>query len=591
MFLLIAGLGGGAADGGHAAPAPAAAGSASARLAKLADEFWEGQLRSGPVGATSLGDRRYDDRLDDNTPAGWARDRARLDGVLAQARAIPVAELNSADRLTLTALFVEIESSIAQIDCQMDDWNVDPLSGPHVSFFNIESYQPIRSYAEAQAMVKRWRAMGPYLDQCVENWKRGLAAGKVAPADAVRKSISEVDEELAEPDTGWALLNPLKVEHADWTEAQRAEFRTQLTGAVHDVVRPALARYGAFLKTKIQPAARAQDKPGISNVAGGLECYRKLIKVHTSLDMAPDEIHAIGLREVAKINAEMEDLGQKVFGTRDRAEILKRLRTDKSLYFSTPEQVQAKAESALASAKAAIPKWFGILPKADCVVTPMLAHEAKNSTIAYYRQPATDGSRPGRYYINTYAPETRPRYEAEALAFHESIPGHHLQIAIAQELPSIPEFRRHAGVTAYVEGWGLYTERLADEMGLYSSDLDRIGILSFDGWRACRLVVDTGMHAKGWSRQQAIDYMLANTALAQNNIENEVDRYIVWPGQALAYKLGQLEILRLREEAKKKLGPKFDIKAFHDVVLRNGAVSLASLKEEVEAYIARGGAL
>ena len=590
MFLLIAGMGGGAADGGQAAAAPAA-GSASARLAKLADDFWQGQLESGPVGATSLGDRRYDDRLDDNTPAGWDRDLKRLEGILAQARALPAGELNGADRLTLSALITEVESSLAYIESRMDEWNVDPLSGPHVSFFNIESYQPIRSYAEAQAMVKRWRAMGPYLDQCVENWKRGLAAGKVAPGDPVRKSVSGIDEVLAQPDTAWALLNPLKVEHADWTEAQRAEFRTQLTAAVHESVRPALARYGEFLKTKIQPAARAQDKPGISHVAGGLESYRKLIKVHTSLEMPPDDIHAVGLREVAKINAEMEELGQKVFGTRDRAEILKRLRSDKSLYFATAEQVEAKAESALASAKAAMPKWFGILPQADCVVTPMLMHEAKHSTIAYYRQPATDGSRPGRYYINTYAPETRPRYEAEALAFHESIPGHHLQIAIAMELTGLPEFRKHAGVTAFVEGWGLYTERLGDEMGLYSTDLDRIGILSFDGWRACRLVVDTGMHAKGWSRQQAIDYMLANTALAQNNIENEVDRYIVWPGQALAYKLGQLEILRLREEAKKKLGAKFDIKAFHDVVLRNGAVSLASLKQEVEAYIARGGAL
>jgi uncharacterized protein (DUF885 family) len=309
------------------------------------------------------------------------------------------------------------------------------------------------------------------------------------------------------------------------------------------------------------------------------------------LDLSPDEIHDIGLREVARINAEMEDLGQKAFGTRDRAEILKKLRTDKSLYFQTSDQVEAKAESALAKAKAAIPQWFGILPKADCVVTPMLEHEAKVSTIAYYRQPATDGSRPGTYYINTWAPETRPRYEAEALAYHESIPGHHLQIAIAQELTGIPEFRKHTGVTAFVEGWGLYSERLADEMGLYSSDLDRIGILSFDGWRACRLVVDTGIHAQGWTRQQAIDYMLANTALAENNIVNEVDRYIAWPGQALAYKLGQREILRLRDEAKQALGPKFDIKKFHDVVLRNGAVSLASLRHEVDAYIARGGTL
>ena len=214
-------------------------------------------------------------------------------------------------------------------------------------------------------------------------------------------------------------------------------------------------------------------------------------------------------------------------------------------------------------------------------------HEAPYATIAYYRGPSADGKRPGTYMINTYMPETRPRYEAEALAFHESVPGHHLQISIAQELTGIPEFRKHQGVTAYVEGWALYTEHLADEMGLYSSDVDRLGMLSFDAWRACRLVVDTGIHSMGWPRQKAIDYMTENSLLAENNIVNEVDRYITWPGQALAYKLGQREILSLRAEAKEKLGARFDIKAFHDAVLGNGAVALPVLRQQVEAYIAQ----
>jgi uncharacterized protein (DUF885 family) len=214
-------------------------------------------------------------------------------------------------------------------------------------------------------------------------------------------------------------------------------------------------------------------------------------------------------------------------------------------------------------------------------------YEAPNSTVAYYREPAVDGSRPGYYMINTYQPTTRPRYEAEALAFHESIPGHHLQIAIAQELTGLPEFRKHQGTTAFVEGWGLYGERLADDMGLYTSDVDRIGMLSYDAWRACRLVVDTGLHAMGWSRQQAIDYMKENSVLAENNIVNEVDRYLSWPGQALAYKVGQLEILKLRDEGRRRLGARFDIKGFHDAVLRNGAVPLPVLEEQVEAYFAQ----
>jgi len=246
--------------------------------------------------------------------------------------------------------------------------------------------------------------------------------------------------------------------------------------------------------------------------------------------------------------------------------------------------VQAKAEASLARAVAAIPDWFGRLPKAGCEVVRMGPHEEEHSTIAYYRGPAIDGSRPGRYYLNTSAPETRPRYEAEALAFHEAVPGHHLQIAIGQELDGLPAFRRHLGPTSYFEGWGLYTERLSDEMGLYSGDLDRIGVLSYDAWRAGRLVVDTGMHALGWSRDRAIAFMTAHSALAANNIANEIDRYIVWPGQALAYKAGQLELSRLRAAARTRLGPRFDIRGFHDAVLDQGALPLATLASVIDAW-------
>jgi uncharacterized protein (DUF885 family) len=320
-----------------------------------------------------------------------------------------------------------------------------------------------------------------------------------------------------------------------------------------------------------------------------MESYTKLIRVHTSLDMTPQELHELGLQQVAKFRKDLSALGAKVLGTSDVDEIEKKLRSDPALHFATANQVEVKARATLARAQAAVPKWFGVAqPKTPCRVKVMGMHEAPYSTIAYYREPSGPG-KPGLYMINTYLPETRPRYEAEALAFHESVPGHHLQIAVAQELKDVPAFRRHQGVTAFVEGWALYTERLADEMGLYSSDLDRLGMLSYDAWRSCRLVVDTGIHAMGWTRQQAIDYMTANSCLAENNIENEVDRYITWPGQALAYKVGQLEILRLRDEAKQKLGPRFDIKAFHDVVLRNGAVALPVLREQVAHYIEQAG--
>jgi uncharacterized protein (DUF885 family) len=578
MFLLITGMGGAPWQPGGDDPA------AGHELAALCDEYWEGRLAANPIESTGIGDRRYDDRLDDNSPEGYARDRARLTAVRERARAIPAAALSAADRLTLSALVTEVESDLAKLDCALHEWTVDPISGPQTEFFNLESFQTVRSPAEAQAMVKRWQAMGPYLDRHVVGLERGLAAGKVAPVDAVRKVIGGLRDTLAEPDAQWALLLPLKTPHPDWSEAQRAEFAAGLTAAVRDSVRPALARYLAFLEARIVPAARPEARAGVMHVAGGAEIYAKLIRVHTSLDLTPDELHTTGRREVERINGEMTELGRRVLGTTGLAETLERLRTDPALYFTTRDEVAGKAETALARAKAAIGGWFGLLPRADCRVVRMGEHEEKISPIAYYRDPAVDGSRPGQFYINTYAPETRPRYEAEALTYHESIPGHHLQLAIAQQLDTLPRFRKHTGVTAYIEGWGLYAERLAGEMGLYSSDLDRIGMLSLDAWRACRLVVDTGIHAKGWSRQQAIDFMRENSAIALNNIVNEVDRYIVWPGQALAYKTGQLEILRLRDEARRKLGSRFDIKRFHDVVLSNGALALEPLRRVIAEY-------
>ena len=308
----------------------------------------------------------------------------------------------------------------------------------------------------------------------------------------------------------------------------------------------------------------------------------------------PEELHRIGLEEIARINGEMTALGGTLFGRRlerkagaaQMTDVVRILREDKSLYYKNADEVVAGAQAALDAARRRIPDFFGRLPQADCVVARIPDYEAPFTTIAYYREPHVDGSKPGEYFINTYKPEVRPRFEMPVLSFHESIPGHHLQIAIAQELLDLPAFRRFSGSTAFVEGWGLYTERLADEMGLYASDLDRMGMLSYDAWRASRLVVDTGIHIKGWTRARAEEYMREHTALTHENIKNEVDRYISWPGQALAYKVGQLEIIRLRREAEAALGAKFDIKAFHDTVLASGAVTLPVLRDNVAAWLA-----
>lgn len=553
------------------------------RLASLAAEYWEGQLRADPTAATSLGDRRYDAFLTDITPAGRERDRARLAAVRERALAIPEGALGIEDRITRSMLIEVVEGQIAGLDCASHEWVVDPLGGPQVDFLNLPSIQPVSTPAQGRDMVARWRAMAPWLDAHIANLREGLARGRVATSDQVKSVLDELADLLGKSPEELSLMRPAKEAPAEWPPAERAAFERELRDAVTRDVLPAFRRYEEFLEREVQPAARPQDRVGLAHLPGGAACYRASIHRHTSLDLPPEEIHRIGLAEVARIDAAMLALGSTLFGDADLAAIHARLRGDAAMHFATRDEVEAKAVEALRRAQAAIPAWFGVLPRTPCEVVRMEAHEEEHSTIAYYREPALDGSRPGRYYVNTSAPATRPRYEAEALAFHEAIPGHHLQIAIAQELTGLPEFRKHTGCTAYVEGWGLYSEELAVEMGLYSGDLDRIGKLSFEAWRACRLVVDTGMHALGWSRQDAIDFMLAHTALAPNNVENEVDRYITWPGQALAYKLGQLEILRLREEGRQRLGARFDIRDFHDTVLRNGAVTLPTLREIVES--------
>jgi uncharacterized protein (DUF885 family) len=563
---------------------------AAAVIADLAARYWDAYCARNPVSATANGDHRHDHEIDDLRPEVTAAYRATLACLLDEVRAAAAeAETQPGvadqDRVTTAALLAQIEADLDTIDADIPAWTADPIEGWQVEIFNIESFQPCDTPEQAERLLARWHAIPWLLDQNLLNVRTALREGRVAAHAPAARVIAGLAELLEQPDEAWALLKPAQVDHPDWPAAALAPFRDALRDTVAHEIRPALGRMHAGVREDILPATRSDERPGMASLPAGSEAYRRLVRVETSLDAEPDELHRIGLEEVARINSELEELGQRVLGTRVLAEIRAKLRGDPALHFQTADEVADRAAEALARAKAAIPGWFGVLPHADCVVVRMGDHEARHGTIAYYRNPAPDGSRPGQYYVNTSEPTTRPRYEAEALAYHESIPGHHLQIAIAQEVPGLPAFRRQLGVTAFWEGWGLYAERLADEMGLYSADLDRIGILSFDAWRACRLVVDTGMHAFGWSRQRAIDFMTENTALAENNIANEVDRYIVWPAQALAYKAGQLELLRLRAMVRNRLGAQFDIRAFHDAVLQNGAIGLGPLGRLVEARL------
>lgn len=552
----------------------------TAELDRLAEEYWDASLALDPTEGTVLGDHRYGGQLGDISEAGRAALVARFELLRASVAALP-AEEDPEAALTRATLGRAVEDRLTHLAADAQAHTVDAMNGPQTGFLDIATLQPLRDAADGEAMLARWWAMGPWVDQKIGQLRRGLGEGRTPVAGSVKRVIAQLAALAARPLEDWPLLDPLKGDHATWSDSAWRAFEVGLAGAVRDGLRPAFARYRTFLADEALPRARDEAHVGLVNIPGGGEMYARLAHAHTTVDRSPPEIHEIGLAEIARIDAEITELGGRVLGTRDLAETLVALRGDPSVHFRNEEEIVAVAEASLARAMAAIPGWFGRLPRARCVVTRMLAHEEQHATIAYYRQPPQDGSRPGRYYINTYAPTTRPHYEAEALAFHESVPGHHLQIAIGQELDGLPSFRRHGETQAFVEGWGLYSERLADEMELYSGDLDRIGMLSFDAWRASRLVVDTGMHALGWSRSAAIDFMAAHSALALNNIANEVDRYIGWPGQALAYKMGQLEIRRLRADAEAALGASFDLRRFHDAVLGHGALPLSILRQSV----------
>lgn len=575
----------------EAAPTPvahrdvAAQGVHSPALAAVLVDHWAHTMRTNPVWATQLGDHRYDDQIADLSEAAHAANLDKSRKLLAAAQAIDAETLSPRDRI-YAALFIEhIESEIASEACHFEQWSLSPRGNPVTEWSYLPELMRIETDKHAEDLLARFAKAPASIDQQITNLRRGAAQGWFANRESTRRVIEMVQRVLNKPVQEWAMAKPLSSLPERWSPKAKAQFEAQLIERLDKGIKPALERYLTLLQQDILPNSRAASETGLSALPFGEACYQARIEHFTTVPLTAKQHHEIGMKEIARINAAMAKLGGELFGAESLAQTLERLRTDPKLYFDSAQELEATAQAALDKARAKIPGYFALLPEADCVVTRIPEYEAPYTTIAYYRQPAPDGTKPGEYFINVYKPETRPRYELEALSFHEAIPGHHLQIAIAQERPAVPAFLKHIGMTAFVEGWALYTEQLADEMGLYSGDLDRMGMLSYEAWRASRLVVDTGLHAMGWSRERAKRFMLEHTALAANNIDNEVDRYIVWPGQALAYKTGQMEIWRLRREAEAKLAERFDLSKFHEVVLEQGAVSLPILRRQVEAWV------
>ncbi|MEX2278857.1 MAG: DUF885 domain-containing protein, partial [Acidimicrobiia bacterium] len=440
--------------------------------------------------------------------------------------------------------------------------------------------------AHAEMLLERVRAIPEYLTKVEGRQRIDLAAGLTPTRTNLERVLVQIDAAVAGPldeDPMLAIGTP-----AGWSGEET--WRSHLRHAVEEGVRPAFARHREFLAEVAGPVARSDNQPGIMGLPDGARRYETLIGVFTSLDVGADAIHDIGLEEATgSLRDEFATIGKKAFGLSDPAAVIERLRTDLGLRYETADQMLEHARRTIDRAWEAVPAWFGIMPAGPCEVVPVPPALAPSMPPAYYGVGSPDGSRPGRYYLNTFQPQTRTRFDAEAIAHHEAIPGHHFDRTLAAELTGIPKFRNYSADIAHAEGWGLYAERLADEIGLYSTPVDRLGMVSSDAWRAIRLVLDTGIHHRGWSRRQAIEFFADHAPISIETITGEVDRYIGMPGQALAYKMGQREIFRLREKAKTEMGDRFTPAAFHDVVLGNGSVPLPVLDWLVTDWIGSPG--
>jgi uncharacterized protein (DUF885 family) len=559
----------------------------------VADRYWTAVLAANPTSAT-LGIHDHDDRLEDLSVDADRRLRDELASFadeLATARQEGDEPMGAAAAVTADLLEHQLRTGIEAIDLRLVEMQSDQMLGPHASLLMSAPQMTYPEPEHARAALTRYAQVPRMLGQALDRFRDGLDAGRTPAAAVVGRSINSLEQYLSADEADDPFLQPGLPTGPDGSPWDGAEsWRREALELVHDVIRPAFRAYLGVLREELMPVARDDDHAGWCHLDDGAEMYAALVRAHTTLDLSPEELHELGRERTERVlPEEYRELGVEVFGTSDLQQIFHRLRTDPGLRHRDAAEIIEIATSTVARAAAAIGSWFGRLPEAPCTVQPVPDFLAADAPYAYYYPPAVDGSRGGTYFINTADPTEASRTEAESIAFHEAIPGHHLQIAISQELDGLPEFQRHDGATSYIEGWGLYAERLADEMGLYSGPLDRLGMLTADSWRSARLVVDTGLHALGWSRDQAVEYFREHTPVPIDQVLPEVDRYLAMPAQALSYKVGQLHIQRLRDRAAARLGEGFRIADFHDVVLGSGAVTLPVLTRLVEDWIAAGG--
>ncbi|HVV10354.1 DUF885 domain-containing protein [Amycolatopsis sp.] len=544
-------------------------------IAGLADEFVEALFDDEPLWPAVLGLESSREGLGELTEDAEAEQRRKLLEFVRRAEALQPD--NAQDRVTRDVLISQARGHLDRLDTHAAEYTItDLFVSPVANLLMVLPMIGFADEAQAELHLRRLAAIPRYLEQAADRHRAGLASGRVPVEHLVRAAISHLDRYLADPDNDPLLRQP----------APNDDFARRRAELVMNTVRPAFRAYRDVLENEIAGHGRPLDKVGLCWLPGGEEMYAAAARAHTTTDRTPDELHETGLRIIRDLATEYAELGERVFGTTDLAEIHEKLRTDPSLRWKDADELLDTARSAISRAAAAAPDWFGRIPPHEWRVDAVPEADGPGAPAAYYLQPAVDGSRPGIYFANTYEVTERFRHTAEVIAFHEAIPGHHFQLSTALTLTDLPLLRRIGDFTAFAEGWGLYTERLAQEMGLYSSELTLLGMLTMDSMRAGRLVVDTGLHAKGWSRAQAVDFLRENTPMPQVEIDAEVDRYIAYPGQALAYMVGRLEILRIRGKAERALGASFDIRAFHDLVLGGGSLPLSVLDAVVTEWAA-----
>ena len=562
---------------------PAANSDNQKQLRALFDEEWEYQLKQSPETATALGDNRYNDRLDDYSAEAEQADLAEKRKFLTRFEAVDASGLAQQDALSRELMIRNLKQEIDGAQFKSWEMPVNQMNGPHLSLVDMVTIMPFNTAHDYDNYLSRLHQIPKVFDQVTANMRQGMKDHLMQPRYLLEKVAVEAGDIANKNGSASPFAKPAEKFAAAVSADDQKRLKAAILAAVDTEIVPAYKKFTAFVHDEYAPQGRTD--PGVWALPDGEARYRYMIKRMTTTDLSADQIHEIGLKQLAETEAEMIEVAHQL-GYKDLATLNDHIKKDRKFYATSGQQVLDLYTKYARQMEAQLPKLFGRLPKNKLIVIPMDPFRAKNAVPADYTPGAQDGSRPGRINVNQYDPAHRLTLNIEAIAYHEGVPGHHLQISIGQELPDLPAFRKNGEYTAFVEGWALYSERLGKEIGFYEDPYSNYGRLENEMWRDIRLVIDTGVHDKHWSRDKMVEYFHRYTAMDEPNVQSEVDRYIAWPGQALAYKLGQLEILRLREEAKQKLGSKFDLKAFHDKIVGAGPLPLDVLHSQVEAWMA-----